>query len=104
MRQCVPSGRTLARASRCTGVDSTLRAVRIVTRVTAEIIGRDDELEFLDSFLEESTGGPTAVLLEGEVGIGKSTLWLTGVETARERGMHVLSSRPVEAEQGLANV
>jgi DNA-binding CsgD family transcriptional regulator len=72
--------------------------------MTAEIIGRDDELEFLDSFLEESTGGLAVVLLEGEAGIGKSTLWLAGVEKAHERGMRVLSSRPVEAEQALANV
>lgn len=72
--------------------------------MTAEIIGRDDELEFLDSFLDESTGGLAAALLEGEAGIGKSTLLLAGVEKAHERGMHVLSSRPAEAEQGLANV
>jgi DNA-binding CsgD family transcriptional regulator len=42
-------------------------------------------------------------VLEGEAGIGKSTLWLAGVEAARERGLRVLSSRPAEAEQGLAH-
>ena len=43
-------------------------------------------------------------MLEGEAGIGKSTLWLAGVEHARARGLRVLSSRPAEAERGLAHV
>jgi DNA-binding CsgD family transcriptional regulator len=73
-------------------------------QVAAATIGRDNELRFLDSFLREPAGGLAAALLEGEAGIGKSTLWLAGVETARKRGMRVLSSRPVEAEQSLANV
>jgi hypothetical protein len=85
-------------------VDSTRDPVKIVTRVAAATIGRDNELRFLDSFLREPAGGLAAALLEGEAGIGKSTLWLAGVETARKRGMRVLSSRPVEAEQSLANV
>ena len=71
--------------------------------MTAEIIGREEELGFLHSFLD-SSGGLAAALLEGEAGIGKSTLWLAGVETARERGLRVLSSRPAEAEQRLAHV
>jgi len=71
--------------------------------MTAEIIGREEELGFLHSLLD-SSGGLAAALLEGEAGIGKSTLWLAGVETARERGLRVLSSRPAEAEQRLAHV
>jgi DNA-binding CsgD family transcriptional regulator len=67
-----------------------------------EIVGRDEELDLLHAVLERAAGGPTALILEGEAGIGKSTLWLTGVETARERGLRVLSSRPAEAERGLA--
>jgi DNA-binding CsgD family transcriptional regulator len=35
-------------------------------------------------------------------GIGKSTLWLAGVEHGRKRGARVLSARPVEAERSLA--
>ena len=42
-------------------------------------------------------------MLEGEAGIGKSTLWLAGVEHARATGLRVLSSRPAEAERGLAH-
>jgi DNA-binding CsgD family transcriptional regulator len=42
-------------------------------------------------------------VLEGEAGIGKSTLWLAAVDHARERGLRVLPARPAEAEQGLAH-
>lgn len=68
------------------------------------MIGREHELGLLSAFLDCSADGPTAFVLEGEPGIGKSTLWLAGVEFARQRGMLVLSSRPAEAERGLAHV
>ena len=42
-------------------------------------------------------------MLEGDAGIGKSTLWLAGVEAAREQGLRLLVARPAEAEQGLAH-
>ena len=42
-------------------------------------------------------------MLEGAAGIGKSTIWLAGVEAARERGLCVLVSRPAELERGLAH-
>jgi predicted ATPase len=71
--------------------------------MTVEIVGRDEELRSLSAFLDRTTEGPATLVLEGEAGIGKSTLWLAGVESARERGFRVLSSRPAEAEQGLAH-
>jgi DNA-binding CsgD family transcriptional regulator len=76
--------------------------VFIVTTVTSEIVGRELELGSLASFLEEEVSGPAALVLEGEAGIGKSTLWLAAVEEARERGFRVLVSRPAETEQSLA--
>ena len=69
-----------------------------------EIVGRDGELGALNGFLDrEGAPGGAALVLEGEAGIGKSTLWLSGVETARERGLRVLSSRPAEVELGVAH-
>src|SRR5262249_32662341 len=44
-----------------------------------------------------------SLVLEGEAGTGKSTLGLGGVGHAHERGLRVLTSRPAEAEQGLAH-
>ena len=50
-----------------------------------EIIGREDELERVTRFLDASpVEAPRALVLEGEAGIGKSTLWLEGLVVARD--------------------
>ncbi|HLE59177.1 MAG TPA: AAA family ATPase, partial [Candidatus Limnocylindria bacterium] len=72
--------------------------------MTDEIIGRDAELSAVQAFLDRPTEGFRALVLEGEAGIGKSTLWLAGVAAARERSFHVLTSRPAQAERSLAYV
>src|SRR5262245_29902508 len=40
-----------------------------------EIVGREKELALVDAFVANSHEGPAALVLEGEAGIGKSTLW-----------------------------
>jgi DNA-binding CsgD family transcriptional regulator len=70
--------------------------------MTLDIIGRDEEIGVLSSFLTRTDAGLRALVLEGAAGIGKSTLWLAGVDAARDRGVRVLTARPAEAEQGLA--
>ena len=42
------------------------------------------------------------MLIEGEPGIGKTTLWLAAVELARDKGFRVLSARAAAAESVLA--
>ena len=71
--------------------------------MAVEIIGRDEELDSMSAFLDYPAEGAAAFVLEGEAGIGKSTLWRAGVESARARGLCVLSSRPAEAERGLTH-
>jgi hypothetical protein len=70
-----------------------------------DVVGREDELSALDAVLDRltATGRPSAVALEGDAGIGKSTLWLALVDNARKRGLRVLVARPLEAERGLAH-
>ena len=70
-----------------------------------DIVGRTEELEALQAFVERvpETADPTALAIEGEAGIGKSTLWQVAVESARERGLRVLVGRPAETEQALAH-
>jgi len=68
-----------------------------------EVVSRDAELASLHAFIGDVERGPAALVLEGEAGIGKSTLWLAGIEAARARGFCVLSSRPAEAERDLAH-
>jgi DNA-binding CsgD family transcriptional regulator len=76
----------------------------IVTRWTAiEIVGREEELSSVQAFVDHARRGPAMLVLEGEAGIGKSTLWEAGVENARARGLRVLSSRPAEAERALGH-
>jgi DNA-binding CsgD family transcriptional regulator len=41
---------------------------------------------------------PGVAVLSGEAGMGKTTLWLAGVDAAAERGYRILSCRPSEAE------
>jgi DNA-binding CsgD family transcriptional regulator len=71
---------------------------------TFEIVGREAELASVRAFLDKPGARLAALVLDGEAGIGKSTLWLAGVEHARTRGLCVLSSRPAEAERALAHV
>jgi ATP/maltotriose-dependent transcriptional regulator MalT len=53
-------------------------------------------------FLASATSEPSALLIEGEPGIGKTTLWLATQELARDRGFRVLSARAAAAESVLA--
>ena len=62
------------------------------------VIGREDEVAVLANFLAAGRDTSEALALDGEAGIGKSTLWLAGVEHAGAQGLRVLSSRPAEAE------
>lgn len=72
--------------------------------MTIEVSGREGELAIVEAFLDRPAEGPRALVVEGEAGIGKSTVWLAAVAAARERSFRVLSSRPAEAERTLANV
>ena len=40
-----------------------------------EIVGRERELAALAGFVDEAPRRPRALVLEGEAGIGKTTLW-----------------------------
>jgi AAA ATPase domain len=65
------------------------------------LIGRDEELNAVRAFLSTPRGGPAVVLLEGEAGIGKTTLWEALI--AVEKGdRQVLRARPAEAEMALS--
>ncbi len=66
------------------------------------IVGREVESAALDEFLRSAAAAPVSLVLEGERGIGKTTVWLDGVERARVQGWRVLATRPVEAESVLS--
>ena len=64
-------------------------------------VGRDSELASIDAFLDSGGGPMTALLIEGEPGIGKSWLWREAVRVADARGYHVLACQPTEREAGI---
>jgi AAA ATPase domain len=68
------------------------------------ILGRDAELAEVRSFIGSGSGsgGPSALLLVGTAGIGKTTLWRAGVSLARARGHRVLACRAAESEARLS--
>src|SRR3954447_8663276 len=66
------------------------------------IVGREQELATLASFVEELAEVPCCLVLGGEAGVGKTTLWRATVDAARDRGVRVLEARPVQAEARLA--
>jgi len=63
-----------------------------------EVVGRDEELAVVRDFLAAVDSLPSALLIEGEAGIGKTTLWSSAIAAAAEHGYRVLSARPVQAE------
>jgi ATP/maltotriose-dependent transcriptional regulator MalT len=66
------------------------------------LIGREDEIDRVEAFLDGVAQGPSALVLSGEAGIGKTSLWETGVDEARRRHVRVLSCRGVEIEASLS--
>jgi MoxR-like ATPase len=63
----------------------------------AAVFGRDQELAAVRPLMESAADGPGLLQIEGEPGIGKTTLWEAGVAAAGELEMRVLSSRPAQA-------
>jgi len=66
------------------------------------VVGRDAELRAVAQFVDRGRGATAVLVLQGEAGIGKTTVWAAALDVARERGFRVLVARPVEAEAGLA--
>jgi DNA-binding CsgD family transcriptional regulator len=64
-------------------------------------LGRHEELAAITRFIDEPRGS-CALLLEGEAGIGKTTLWREGLRLAEARGRLVLTARAAEAETKLS--
>lgn len=65
-------------------------------------IGRPAEFRAVKELLQSAAVGPSALVIEGEAGVGKTTLWLAGVAEARERGFQVLEALAGQAETTMA--
>jgi DNA-binding CsgD family transcriptional regulator len=68
----------------------------------ASAVSRPAESQAVTAFLTAASNAPSGLLVEGDAGIGKTTLLLAAVDDARERGFRVLSARSAAAESVLA--
>ena len=68
----------------------------------AGVIGRDSERQAIANFLTAVGREFTQLTLEGEAGIGKTTLWWEALRQASARGARVLVTRPSESEATLS--
>ena len=66
------------------------------------MIGREREIAVVSVFLDSIPRGSHALLLQGEAGIGKSTVWFEAVRLAEARAFRVLRARPAESEARLS--
>ena len=67
-----------------------------------EVVGREPELAVLQRFLDSIPSAPSALLLSGDPGIGKTTVWKEGLADALLRDYRILSCGPIEAETRLS--
>jgi len=72
------------------------------TEPAGDTLSREQELAAVGRFLDAAAASPAALLIEGDAGIGKTTIWLEGVRAAAEREHVVLSSRASPAETRLS--
>jgi DNA-binding CsgD family transcriptional regulator len=78
------------------------RDVELLWTSASDIVGREEERAAVRAFIDAAGPTQSTLVLEGDAGIGKSTLWIAGVEHARAGGSRVFAARPAEAEQALA--
>ncbi|OBI67818.1 AAA family ATPase [Mycobacterium sp. E796] len=67
-----------------------------------QVVGRRAEERVIAEFLDCLPHESCALVIQGEPGIGKTTLWLDAVGRASARGFRVLSCRAASAESVLA--
>ncbi len=68
-----------------------------------EVIGRDEELQAAERFLDAIPLGARALVIEGEAGAGKTAIWEATLGSAAARDVIVLRARPAEAETSFSH-
>ena len=66
------------------------------------VVGRDDALERIERFLADARRRYVSLVLEGDAGIGKTTVWREAVRRGEEGGLRVVASQAAQAEAKLA--
>lgn len=66
--------------------------------MATSVVSREAEARHVADFLESVPAGPAALILEGDAGIGKTTVWLAALDRAEQLGYRVLTTRAAPAE------
>lgn len=66
------------------------------------IFGREPELDVIGRFLDRMVLDSAALVIEGDAGIGKTTLWLEAIAAGEARSYKVLRAQPTEREAQLS--
>ena len=66
------------------------------------LVSRAAEWAAIEKLLDAATTQAAGLVITGPAGIGKTALWLAGLDHARERGFRVLTARGSPAESALA--
>ena len=69
--------------------------------MVSQVIGRESELEAVFRFVDRTAEPPHLLVLEGDAGIGKSTLLREAFARAERSGRLILSAQPSESESTL---
>lgn len=69
--------------------------------MAATVFGRSGELTTIASLLDDDLPEPSGVIIVGEAGIGKTTIWREGLRLASARGVRTLVAQPSESEASL---
>src|SRR5688500_457680 len=70
--------------------------------MSAELVGREEELQRVELFLQAARHTPRALVIEGEAGAGKTSIWEAALAAAQHAGSRTLAARPAEAETSFA--
>ena len=70
--------------------------------MTVAVSGRDPELASLHGFVASVADAAAALVLEGDAGMGKTTLWRAGVAEVEAAGFRILQAVPAESETALS--
>jgi serine/threonine protein kinase/tetratricopeptide (TPR) repeat protein len=74
----------------------------VIERKSAPVVSRSVELHAVTQFLVSARTRVSGLVIAGEAGIGKTTLWQAALDEAVDRGFRVLSARVGATESVLA--
>ena len=67
-----------------------------------EVVGREEELGRIADFVDAHRGKPGALVIQGQAGIGKTTLWRQAVRSLDAAGFRVVQATPAASEASLS--